>query len=74
MHQALAVRRLERLGHLGGDSQRGIQGQCLARQPGGQGLAAEILHGDERPAVGLARFVDLADVGMVQRGGRLRLA
>ena len=36
--------------------------------------AIQKLHGDERLAVLLANFVDGADVGMVQRGGGLRLA
>ena len=39
-----------------------------------QGHALEILHGDKRLAVLLANVVNGADVGMVQRRSRLRLA
>ncbi len=49
----------------------------VERAPGDamlQGHAFEELHGDEALAVVLADFVDGADVGMVQRGGRARFA
>ena len=39
-----------------------------------QGHALQIFHGDKRLAVFLANVVNGADVGMVQRGSRLRLA
>ena len=39
-----------------------------------QRAALEKLHHDERTSILLADFVDGADVGMVERGGGLRLA
>ena len=39
-----------------------------------QGLAVEELHGDEGLAVGLTDIVDGADIGMIERGGRLSFA
>ena len=38
-----------------------------------QRFAAHVLHGDERMAVLFAGLIDLADVGMVERRGGLRL-
>ena len=45
-----------------------------ARDPVLQRQAIQKLHGDERLAVVLADLVNRADVGMVQRRGRLRFA
>src|ERR1700732_1516092 len=39
-----------------------------------QGGAIQILHDNEGPPVGFANIVDGADVGMVERRSRLRLA
>ena len=74
MDDALGMRRIQRIGNLDGQRQQRVQ---LHGTPGDrvlQGHAVEILHGDKRLAVLLANVVNGADVGMVQRRSRLRLA
>jgi len=39
-----------------------------------QRLARDVLHDDEEAAIGVADLEDLADEGMVERGGGERLA
>ena len=74
MHDSLRVRRIEAVGDLDADLQelRDLDG------PGGDAvlerLALEQLHGDERPTLELADVVDRADVGMIERRRRARLA
>jgi len=41
--------------------------------PFGQALAVHVLHDDEDTAVFFAYFVDRADIGVIERGGGLRL-
>jgi len=48
--------------------------QRAAAQALGQGLAVDVLHREEQPAVVLADEVDVADVGVDQAGLRARLA
>ena len=73
VNDALAVRRVEALGDLRGDIERLVD---LERPPADavlQALPLDVLHRHEEAPV---RFVDLvndADVGMAERGRRLRL-
>ena len=74
MDDALGVRGVERVGDFDGEREQRVQ---FHRPPGDQMLqrhALQKLHGDERLAVLLADVVDGADVGMIQRGSRLRFA
>jgi hypothetical protein len=68
------MRRLDRLGHLGHQSRRLTRRQRRACQPPGQAAALDELHREVGPAVHVAGFVDLHDVGVTQAGDRLRLA
>ena len=74
MNDALAVRRIQRVGHFG----REIEQQfVLHRTPADAMLqrhAVEKLHDHEDAAVFLADVVNGADVGMIQRRSRARLA
>ncbi len=80
MHQAAAVRVIERVGQLDGDAQHLGDRQRAAQQPLFERLALEILHHEEpdrlaRP--GRCRFADvvqLTDVRMVERGDGPRFA
>ena len=68
MHDAFFVCGLQALGGLGADSK-----SVLERERPGLDLLVESLpfqegHGNERLAVDLADFIDVADVGMIQGG------
>ena len=69
-----AVGFLERLGELGGEVHDLADGQQLAAGGDLQRLALDVLHDDERAAVGVADLVDLADERMVKRRGGERFA
>ena len=64
----------ERIGHLLRDANRFGDRERAACQPFGEGLALDVLHGNEQRAVVLTDFVDRADVRVIERGRRLRLA
>ena len=70
----LPVRFRKRGRDLADDGERGLEVERLALQPGGQRLALDVLHGDEAVPVRIADVIYGADVGMVERRGRLRLA
>ena len=70
----LVVRGLERVGELDGEVERIVQGKGALPNPRLEGLALDVLHGDERLAVALADLVDLADVGVIERSGGARFA
>ncbi len=74
VHDALGVRRIQRVCDLNAQ----IEQQIEVERPAGDAVlqrgAVQKLHGDERAAFVLADFVDGADVGMVQRGGGARFA
>ncbi len=74
MDDALGMRRVERIGNLDRQRQQRVQFHGTPGDHVLQGHAIEILHGDKRLAVLLANVVNRADVGMVQRRSRLRLA
>ena len=74
MDDALAMRLVERVGNLGGDRQRLVERQRPSFQPRGQRLALEMRHDQVVRAIDAADVVDAADVRMVQRGDRPRLA
>ena len=74
MDDALAMRFVERVGNLGGDRQRLVERQRPSFQPRGQRLALEMRHDQVVRAIDAANVVDAADVRMVQRGDRTRLA
>ena len=65
---------LERLGELVGEVDDLADGQQIAAGGDLQRLALDVLHDDERAAVGVADLVDLADVRMVERRGGERFA
>ena len=70
---AFRVRSVERVGNLNRQSEQNLR---LHGSPGDamlQRQAVQKLHDDERMAVLLPDLVDRADIGMVQRRGRLRL-
>ena len=69
-----AMRFVERVGNLGGDRQRLVERQRPSFQPRGQSLALEMRHDEIVRAIDAANVVDAADVRMVQRGDRTRLA
>src|SRR5262245_21607846 len=74
MNDATGVARAERRQHVRRDRHRLFDAERPARQMLRQGLAFEQLHRDEQIAALFADIVDLADVGVVDAGGRARLA
>ena len=68
MHDALGVRRIERVGDLNAKVEEGVGFQGPARHAVLEGLAVEQFHDDEALALMLANLVNGADVGMVERG------
>ena len=72
MRHPLAVGLVQRVGDLDGVAERLVQRERTLAEPVGQRLALQVLHDQE---VGLALPADIedgADVGMAQRGDRLR--
>jgi hypothetical protein len=65
---ALAVSGIERVGELDGDFEDTIQGERPALQDGGQALAFEQLHGDERRTAVLVDLMNRADIRVIQCG------
>jgi hypothetical protein len=74
VHDALRVRRVERIGHVEPELEDLARRETIGRDPAAERLALEALHHDERAALVLADVVDRADVRVVERRGRLRLA
>ena len=74
MHDAFAVRGVQRVRHLNRQIQQAIQ---FHRRPGDhvlQRAAIQEFHGDERFSIRLADVVNRADVGVIQRGSGLRFS
>ncbi len=74
MQNAEPVRFRKSFGGLQGNGHRFRFGQASAAQAIRQRLALHILHGDVGTALEFTGLIDLADVGMVQACGELRLA
>ena len=74
VNDALGVRRIERIGHIDRNSQQRLQFERRVVDGMLQRQAIQKFHDDEGAAVGLPDVVNRADVGMIQRRGRLRLA
>ena len=74
MDDALAMRPVERVGDLGGDLQRLVERKRSLHEPRGQRLALEMRHDQVVRAIDVADVVDAADVRMIERGNRPRLA
>ena len=72
MDDPLRVRGLERVGDLDGEVKQFVRLERLARNAMLQGLSLQQLHRDEGLAFVLVDVVNRADVGMVERGRRLR--
>ena len=74
MNDPFAMRRLEPIEHIGGNSQHLILGQRPMLHQFLQRRAIEKLHGDEGVAVFFAYVVNSADIGVTQRRSGTRLA
>src|SRR5262249_5475832 len=75
VHQAGAVRDVERIGDVGQQVDRALRGQAgLGVQHVAQVEALDVLHRDVKEAFNLAGIEDRHDVRVVQAGGRSRLA
>ena len=74
MHNAFGVRGFEAVGDLNGQIQQFVGSKRLVRNPALERLPFEQFHGDEGPARVLTDVVDGADVRMIQRRSRSRLA
>ncbi len=72
--EAARVGRVERARHLGEDPDRLPRLEPAVPQPLLEVAALDVAHGDEEQLAGLTGFVDRDDVGVVDRGGELRLA
>ena len=74
MDDAFRMGRVERVGNLRGQVQQHMERHRPTADPLLQRLPLQQFHGDEAMAFVFADFVDRADVRMVQRRGRARLA
>ena len=74
MHEPALVRCVESGRDLSGQEDGPLLGERAVAEQGLQVRALDVAHGDEQAAVGLARLVDRDHVGVVERGGQLRLA
>ena len=74
MHDALAVRAIERVGDLGSVTQRLIQRQRSLGQPVRERLPFQQLHDEVLGSVLMPHVVERADVRMGELRDRLRLA
>src|SRR5207247_10586354 len=71
---SLGIRGLERVGYSDRQVKQYVDFQWLLSDTLFQRPAFQQLHGNEVPAIGLANFINCADVGMVQRRGSPRFA
>ena len=74
MNDALCMRGVERIGDFDGQCENLVYFQRTAGDAMLQRHAIEKFHGNEGFAVLVVNFVDRADIGMIQRGGRLGFA
>ena len=74
MHDALGVRGIQRFGHVNADREQRLHLQRPVADEMFQGLAFQVLHDNEGLVALFPDVVNSADVGMIERGRRLRLA
>src|SRR5579863_1371661 len=74
MNNALGVGRVEGVGDINRDRHQRLELKRTVADQVFQGLAFEVLHGDESAAIVLANVVNRADVGVIQTGSGLGLA
>ena len=74
VHNALGVRRIERLGDVNPNRKQLFDLQGPIADEVFQGLAFQVLHDDEGLVAVFPNVVDGADIGMIQGGRRLSLA
>ena len=74
VHDAAAVRGIERSGDLGAEGEHLVDGQRPFPQPVGERLALEVLHDQEVDAVLVSHVEEGADVGVLEARDRLGLA
>src|SRR5579862_6013438 len=67
MNDALAMRRLQTFGELNGKIDQLLNEQRFFGDEVLEGLAFEILHGQECAAINIADLVDRANVGMIEQ-------
>jgi hypothetical protein len=66
MHNALAVRLVERVGNFDADLQQLFGGQWPSADPVGEGFALDVFHHQEVNSVLVADVVQDADIGMIE--------
>src|SRR5260370_35273449 len=74
MHNSFGMCGVESVSDLNVQTQNGFDLQGLSRNQEFEGLPLKQLHWDEGPVIDLVNLVNCADIGMVQRRGRARLA
>jgi hypothetical protein len=74
VHDAAAVRLVQRVRDFDSDAQRFLRRERLARQAGGQGLALQVLHHQKGDTILAANVIEHTDVGVLQAGDGLGLA
>ncbi|MGC2530459.1 MAG: hypothetical protein WA639_22140 [Candidatus Acidiferrum sp.] len=70
MNDALAVGGIQGIGNFNGDLDKALKFEGARRNQMSKGNSVEVLHGDKSLAVKIADFVNSANVGMIQSGGR----
>src|SRR5437867_6042783 len=74
MDDALGMRGLQRVGYLDRQVKQYVDFQWLLSDTLFQRPAFQQLHGNEVPAIGLANFINCANIRVIQRRSRARLA
>src|SRR5258708_20545386 len=74
MHDSLGMRGVKRVGDLDTEFQQLINGQWAFLKAAIKRLSFEQFHGDEDLSIALRDFVNGANVRMIERGSRARLA
>jgi hypothetical protein len=74
VNYAFGVRGIQGIGDLNAQIQNSVEGQRFFRNQMLESFPLEQFHGDESLILALVNFMDGADVGMIQSGGRASLA
>src|ERR1700732_4126683 len=74
MNDPVRVRGIQGIGDFDSQRQENVQVQQAAGNSMLQSRAVQKFHDDERLTILLSDFIDSADIGVVQRGSRLRFA